>query len=89
MLYIDVIRASLEILTLCTPNYLFLLLTKLDFFFVTIKTHTHTHIEALCSVEYKALLYQPEGCGSVCFYTYSALCRKNPFSECFTCFSQP
>jgi hypothetical protein len=64
MLYIDVIRPSLEILTHCAANYLFLSLSDLTFFV------THTHIEALCSVEDKALLYQPEGCG------FRALCNE-------------
>jgi hypothetical protein len=52
MLYIDVIRPSLEILTLCTANYLFLSWTNLTFF---VSINTHTHSEALCSVEEKAL----------------------------------
>jgi hypothetical protein len=43
-------------------------LIKFYFFFVTI--NTHTHIKALCSVEDKALLYQPEGFG------FGALCYK-------------
>jgi hypothetical protein len=67
MLYIDVIRPSLEILTLCTANFLFLSLSNLPFF-VTIKTQTH--IGALCSVEDNALLYKSEG------REFGALCVK-------------